>query len=31
MIDKQKIEEILKQNVVKISFKKVDGTERQMI
>lgn len=31
MITKQKLKDILKQNVVSISFKKIDGTDRKML
>lgn len=31
MVTKQKLKDILKQNVVSISFKKIDGTDRQML
>ena len=30
-MDKQKLKNILKQNIVSISFKKVDGSDRKMI
>lgn len=31
MVTKEKLKEILKQNVVSISFKKVDGSDRKML
>jgi hypothetical protein len=31
MIEKEKLKNILKQNVVSISFKKLDGSDRKMI
>lgn len=31
MVTKQKLKDILKQNIVSISFKKIDGTDRKML
>ena len=31
MITKQKLKDLLKQNIVSISFKKIDGTDRKML
>ena len=31
MVTKQKLKDLLKQNVVSISFKKTDGTDRKML